>query len=541
MTILFVTLSLITLLIASPQAIAQNPDLGKINFPNSGSEEAQGAFIKGTLLLHSFEYEDAAEEFKKAQKIDPEFALAYWGEVMTYNHPLWAQQDYHKSNTVLNKLSPDPEKRITFAKTEVEKGFIRAANALYGEGTKFERDFIYRDVMKELYTKFPNHNEVTSFYSLSIIGTSHNGRNLDIYKEAAEIAEKVFARNKNHPGALHYLIHAYDDPISAHLGLEAADLFAKVAPAASHALHMPSHIYVAKGMWDKVVSSNEASADAAEKRRLRKKLNLQARGYHALWWLHYGYLQQGRVKAALKLLKSMEQDTKKEETARTKFHLTSMRAAFLVETNQWQHEVGDIKIRSSTMNIRLATTDQFILGMKSVRNGDINIAKNALIEIGKIIKYKSNDKLDRNLTQCLRDKINKVRELPPPHVIAAMVMEKELEAIILFEEDGKDEALMIMELATEGEDNMAFMFGPPVIVKPSHELYGEMLLAANLPKKAREQFEKALERAPNRTLSLIGLARSAHQSNDEKTVQQTKEIIHKILAQADTKIAILED
>ncbi len=156
MTILFVTLSLITLLIASPQAIAQNPDLGKINFPNSGSEEAQGPFIKGTLLLHSFEYEDAAEEFKKAQKIDPEFALAYWGEVMTYNHPLWEQQDYHKSNTVLNKLSPDPEKRITLAKSEVEKGFIRAANALYGEGTKFERDFIYRDVMKELYTKFPN-------------------------------------------------------------------------------------------------------------------------------------------------------------------------------------------------------------------------------------------------------------------------------------------------------------------------------------------------------------------------------------------------
>lgn len=541
MKTLLVNLSLITFLIPYPEVIAQNPDLGKIYFPNSGSEKAQGLFIKGTLLLHSFEYEDAAEEFKKAQKIDPEFVLAYWGEAMTYNHPLWAQQDYHIANTILNRLSPDPEKRITFAKTEVEKGFIRAVNALYGEGTKFERDFNFRDVMKELYTKFPNHNEVTSFYSLSILGTSHNGRNLDIYKEAAEIAEKVFARNQNHPGALHYLIHAYDDPLSAHLGLEAADLYARVAPAASHALHMPSHIYVAQGMWDKVVSSNEASADAAEKRRLRKKLNLQARGYHALWWLHYGYLQQGRVKDALKLLKSMDQDTKEEETARTKFHLTSMRAAFLVETNQWQHEVGDIKIKSSTMNIRVATTDQFILGMKSVRNGDIDIAKNVLREIGEIIKYKSTDKLDRNLTQCLRDKVNNIRDLPPPHVIAAMVMEKELEALILFEEGKKSEALEVMELATEGEENMAFMFGPPVVVKPSHELYGEMLLAANLPEKAQGQFEKALERAPNRTLSLIGLARSAHQSNDVKTVEQTKEILHKIWVQADTKIAIFED
>ena len=122
-----------------------------------------------------------------------------------------------------------------------------------------------------------------------------------------------------------------------------------------------------------------------------------------------------------------------------------------------------------------------------------------------------------------------------------MVMEKELEALFLFEEDAKDEALTVMELATEGEDNMAFMFGPPVVVKPSHELYGEMLLAANLPNKAKEQFEKALERAPNRILSLIGLARSAHRSNDEKTVQQTTEILHEILAQADTKTAIFED
>ncbi|MDH3649232.1 MAG: hypothetical protein OEQ53_06085, partial [Saprospiraceae bacterium] len=288
---------------------AQETGLGSIHFTTSTkSEKAQEHFITGTLLLHSFEYEDAAEAYRLAQKEDPEMVMAYWGEAMTYNHPIWFQQDREEALSVLLKLGKTATERTAKTPIEMERDWLAAIEVLYGEGDKAVRDERYADYMLNLYQKYPDDNEVAAFCALSILGSSHGGRDEYKYMRSASIVEEVYQKNPDHPGALHYLIHSYDDPVHAPLGMRAAQLYARVAPFAAHALHMPSHIFVAMGMWDEVISSNEHSSAAADARRKRKDLGVDARGYHSLHWLQYGYLQKGRTTDAMRLLIDMEHD-----------------------------------------------------------------------------------------------------------------------------------------------------------------------------------------------------------------------------------------
>jgi len=220
---------------------AQDLRLGTIDFPNSGAPAAQHAFIQGVLLLHSFEFEDAATEFQQAQKADPTFALAYWGEAMTYNHPLWKEQDGDAARAALARYASTAEAREARAPTERERGFMQAVDALYGRGDKTERDARYMERMKQLSAAYPKDLEAKAFYALSIVGTKNGDRDFATYERAAEVAKEVFAANPRHPGAAHYIIHSYDDPVHAHLGLEAARAYSDIAPDAAHAQHMAAH------------------------------------------------------------------------------------------------------------------------------------------------------------------------------------------------------------------------------------------------------------------------------------------------------------
>ena len=188
--------------------------LGRIVFPTSGPAEAQKHFIRGVLLLHSFEYRKAREEFLSAQKVAPAFAMAYWGEAMTYNEPVWFAQDLSAARAALKRLPAN-------APTERERAYLAAVEILYGEGSKESRDFAYATAMRRLHEKYPDDQEAAAFYALSLLGTCHQGRDFRTYMNAAAIAEALLAKNPEHPGALHYAIHSYDDPIHAPLGLRA--------------------------------------------------------------------------------------------------------------------------------------------------------------------------------------------------------------------------------------------------------------------------------------------------------------------------------
>lgn len=506
---------IICLLALSTQLSAQKLGLGKLDFPNSGSAAAQPAFIKGMLLLHSFEFDDAGEAFREAQKIDPEFALAYWGEAMSFNHPLWFRQNKEEALAALKRLSPVKETRIARAKLPVEKDLIRAIHVLYGEGEKEANDLRYADFMKGLYEKYPDHLEIISFYGLALMGTSHDGRDYDTYQKAGEIISKVYASNPEHPGALHYYIHAYDDPYSAPKALEAAKRYSKVAPEASHALHMPTHIFVAMGMWDEVVAGNIDSWQASESRRLRKDLTLQDRGYHAFHWLEYGLLQQNKIDQARTLLDSMVADTKILPSTRLRSHLAMMQAGFLVESERWKSEAFDIEVDYTLLGKGVRASNKFAKGMAAIKKGDVEYARNMLKEMIEERILEEPLRVDEDMTVCHSVGGKYFDELELDSKVAA-IMESELEALILMTENRTDEAYALLDQATAAESQLPLAYGPPDIVKPSHELYGEILLLNGNPSKAAEMFEEALKRAPNRRLAVRGLQMSQTMVKDSE-------------------------
>jgi len=517
------TWTLVSLVLAFPACGAVwAEELGDIDFKATGKAEAQPLFMKGVLLLHSFEYEDAAEAFQAAQKVDPDFAMAYWGEAMTHNHPLWAQQDRAAALAALGKLAPTPEARRAKIKTERERAYFHAVETLYGEGDKRDRDYRYEAAMAALAAKYPKDRDAAAFHALSILGTNHDGRDFAKHMRAAAIVEEVYEANPRHPGALHYLIHCYDDPIHASLGLRAARRYAKVAPDAAHALHMPSHIFVGLGMWDRVVSSNEESAAAADARRARKKLDVNARGFHSLWWLQYGYLQQGRVDKARALLNRMAKDVAESGSQRTRDHLAYMRAHFLIETERWDSKALDIEIDLSDLSRSVAARDLFARGMAAVKRGDLAGAK-ALhaVMLGNPIGVEGAAAM-----KCFP--AGGVLGGDSPRDRSAEALTRELEALIRFAEGDRPAAERLMAQTMREEETIPFMFGPPVIVKPTHELWGEMLLAMDRPAEARAAFEQSLQRAPGRYLSLRGLADAAKRAGDAQTAAATRSRMREI-------------
>ncbi len=460
--------------------------LGRLDFPTSAGPEAQAEFVRGMLLLHSFEYDDAAEAFRAAQATEPDFALAYWGEALTYNHPLWDQLDVEAGRGALARLAASPDARLAKAPTEREKDFLRAVENLFGgEGSRIERLARYRDEMRRVYEKYPGDLEAGSLYALSILGAVDGGRDFRPYMKAAAIAEEVFDRNPLHPGAAHYLIHAYDDPIHAPLGLKPARQYSEIAPDAPHALHMPSHIFLALGMWQDVVASNEASWASSVARMNRKNLGVDDKGFHALLWLHYGLLQQGRRLEALKALEQMQADTEASGSRRTRYHLAAMRAHHIVESERWgDKSVTDMEVDVSDLGASAAAAHHFSTAYDQIRQGDVVSAGESLQHI-----------LAR-LENASEENDNESR--------SAAVMATELIALIDWEEGLREAAIEQMADAAAAEERIPYIFGPPSIVKPSHELLGELLLEVGSYRDALAAFEHALERNPGRVLSWRG-------------------------------------
>src|SRR6266478_9054386 len=299
-------------------------DLGATHFPNSGAPSAQRDFLRGLLLLHSFEYEAARKSFQAAEGIDPGFAMAYWGEALTYNHPLWGEQDLAAARSSLAQLAPTPEERAAKAPTARERDYLASVEKLYADGDKVRRDADYSAALGALARAYPDDHDARALYALSILGLTGGRRNVANYMRAAAEAEAVYEVDRSHPGALHYLIHAYDDPIHAPLGLRAARLYGKLAPAASHAQHMPSHIFFALGMWDEAIAANVASLATARAHG--------DGGYHSLLWLVYAYLQEDRRREAEPLIRSVARDVRAGATKDNRIRLAYARAMWLVET-----------------------------------------------------------------------------------------------------------------------------------------------------------------------------------------------------------------
>lgn len=474
-------------------ASTQDAILGRTDFPNSGPPEAQAPFLDGVLLLHSFEYDRAADAFRAAQRVAPDFALAYWGEAMTHNHPVWFRQDRDAALTILRRLGDTSAARLARAPTERERGYLEVIEILYGDGPKARRDTLYAEAMGRLRERWPDDENAAAFHALSILGTSHGGRDIATYMRAAAVAEEVYEKNPDHPGALHYLIHAFDDPVHAPLGLRAARRYAAVAGDAPHAQHMTTHIFVAMGMWDDVVSQNEIASGPDPDAWLPG---------HYTWWLGYGYLQQGRYRDAEAHLEGMRRRTRAEAPPGRRAHLLRMRAEYVANTGQWTHPSLEWDVQSVTADggfgAAVAAADDYVQGRSALERGDAAGALRAAEALAAL-----------HATALAAANPND----PTPGV--ARVMALQLQALLARADGRTAEGRALLREALAIEQGLPLEYGPPLIVVPSGELLGETLLEDGLAEHAVAAFRATLEVVPGRAGSLLGLARAAQAAGDE--------------------------
>jgi tetratricopeptide (TPR) repeat protein len=452
--------------------------LGSLSFPNSGAPGAQASFLRGVLLMHSFEFDAAAEAFREALAADAGFALAYWGEAMTYNHPLWQQQDADAAREVLGRLAATPMERAMKAPTPRERQYMEAVDILYGTGTKQERDERYMLVMARLQDAFPDDMEARAFHGLSILGSRDGARDFATYMRAAATVQPVFDANPDHPGAAHYLIHSFDDPVHAPLGLPAARRYASIAPEAAHAQHMTSHIFVALGLWDDVVAANVRASDTQNRQSLARGGKANVCGHYSSW-LQYGYLMQGQTAKAEALLDACHVRMDEQPSAAERGYFGSMRARQVLDTEDWTLATrwtwpDGHAPSGGTAGFDYAFTNAFA----ALRQGNPAPAR-ALIAA------------------------------PAPTDSAVALQMQELRGLLAIHDGQTDEGLADLRAAADAEDALPFEFGPPAVLKPTHELLGEALLALGRRAEAAVLFRRAAERTPGRRLVLAGLTLTA--------------------------------
>lgn len=508
------------LLLAAMTSSAQKPDdVGEVAFANSGAESAQAPFRRGLALLHNFEYPFAADAFRAAQQADPDFAMAYWGEAMTYTHPIWFQQDADAARAALARLGKTPAERLAKAKTERERDYLRTLDVLYGEeGSKNERDFRYADAMAELHAKYPDDVDATAFYALALLGTAHEGRDFAIYMRAASLLEEVFPSHMRHPGVLHYLIHSYDDPVHAPLGMRAAKLYGAVAPNAGHALHMTSHIFIAMGMWDDVIDANRRAIDVVNAQRAERK-KARADCGHYPTWLHYGYLQQARVDEARKALDACRASALTEpfvsagpmDSRRSRIDEYAAMRAYHVASGLPLTQADQAAIPEGTELDKARFTVAYGDVLAAAQAGDAAALTSA-----------------RGRMLALRDGLlaKEKGETNPAARMTVEVMLQQAEALQLIAAGKRAEALPILQAAADAERAMPLEFGPPVVPKPAAELLAEQLVAAGRTADAVAAYRAALARTPGRAVSVEGLRRIDRNASKAKTEQTPAVHVH---------------
>src|SRR5215208_3143286 len=278
--------------------------LGTVTFSNSGAPAAQRPFLRGLALLHSFEYDDARTAFRAAEQADSGFAMAYWGDALTFAQLLWALDYADSARVALARLGPTREARLARARTERERRYGSAVEALFDTVDAKARVRGYVASLRSLTSAHPNDLEARALLAIALLMEpgSTPAETKARTEESIALAKSVFAKSPDHPGGAHYLLHAADNPAYALQGLAAARAYAKIAPDAEHALHMPSHIFVQVGAWDDVVASNERAWPASRAWVKSHGVATTELSFHSLWWLQYGYLQEGRFGAAKALL-----------------------------------------------------------------------------------------------------------------------------------------------------------------------------------------------------------------------------------------------
>lgn len=490
---------LATAMIAVVPAV-RGQELGTISFPNSGAAAGQSAFLEGVKNLHSFQFDEAAESCQRAQKADPAFAMAYWCEAMSHNHPLWAQQDTAAAKTILEKIAPTLDGRLARVKTDKEKAFLRAIDVLYySPGDKLARDTAYSNAMAQMYAQWPDDHEVATWYALSLLGTVRPAdRGFRRQAQAAAIAQKVFAENPKHPGAAHFIIHAFDDPDHAPLGLPAARLYAGIAPAAAHALHMPSHTFTRVGMWSESVNTNLRSMEAA------RRDSSVGEQLHAMDYAVYAYLQMRKDAEAKRLMDMVPGIVPGYDVnairgaasgASGMFAVAAIPARWAIERREWK-EAAAIQPKTS-QHYHTDAISWFAQAAGAAKTGDRAKARMAI-----------------DTLRALNERLTKAGEAYWAEQVAIQALEAR--ALLYQAEGSPKDALITMEEAVKREDATEKSAVTPGPIVPAHELLGDMLFEMRRHREALDHYRESMRKEPGRFRSLYGAMKAAEAIGDRK-------------------------
>jgi hypothetical protein len=492
------------------------PHLGQVNFPTSCAAEAQPHIEMGVALLHSFQYEQAGQSFSEAARRDPQCAMAHWGKAMTHYEQLWE----FPPEKALKLGAQDIQRAQSLgASTERERGYIAAAAGFYLADAKLsetQRVQAYSAALAGLHEQSPNDVNAAAFYALSLLALADQ-QEVDApanRKAAIAILEPLCHAAPNNPGPAHYLIHATDTPEFASQGLEAARAYSKIAPDSSHALHMPSHIFVRLGLWQESISSNIAAAASAAKatQEHRGEPHYQ---FHALDFLNYSYVQSGQELKAREMVKDLENvpGARRKSITEQQAWLAA-RNAF--ELHRWK-EAAELLIPHVPPESQESTYRVRAIG--AARSGDPVAARQNLqkyIEISAEQERKSSHHGDK-----ASDK--SVRQL-------------EAEAWVAFAEGKSEEALKRLRSAADRED----ADGVDSLAMPAREMLGDLLVQLKRPSEALVEYQAALQHSPNRFDSLYGAAHAAELAGDSVAANAHYAKLMEISAPAADRVELSE-
>jgi hypothetical protein len=469
-------------------------EFGNVNFTTSCSETSQADFNLATALLHSFEYTEAEKVFAKLIDEDPGCIMAYWGAAMSNFHPLWAPPtpaDLEKGSKIITAA-----RTISGDKTSRESDYIEAIATIYDNWKDIDhrtRLMKFENAARRLFEKYPNDKEAAIFYSLALSAAADpTDKTFSNQRKAGDILNGLSVNEPNHPGIAHYLIHTYDYPELAELGLPAARRYASIAASSAHAQHMPSHIFTRLGLWDEAIQSNIKSVSAAR----CYAQNVGATGHwdeelHGLDYLTYAYLQLGKYDSALKQVEYLS--TIKEvfpENFKVTYTFAAMPARYAVERKDWtaaaklELQQGNFswdKYLWEKSNINLAR----LLG--SIHTGDIKAGMQELAEL------KSN-----------YEKLLEANENYKANFVLIQV--KTGDAWIKLKEGNRRDAIRLMTEAAELEDKTSKHPVTPGEIIPARELLADMYLEIKDYKNALIAYNEDLARHPNRYNGLQGAA-----------------------------------
>ena len=475
--------------------------LGTVVFPISCSKEAKPQVERGLALLHHMTYDGAKAAFIAATNTDSDCAMGYWGQAMTYIHPLWSdapsKEDFDRGHALVAKA------KIRGQKTDREKAYIEAVAAYYEKGWNKDETVNLQSFeagWENVYRRFPDDIEAASFYALSHMATANPGdKNYTKQKQAATIAERILTQVSDHPGAHHYMIHAYDYPPLASKALDVARSYGEIAPDIPHALHMPTHIFTRVGLWQESIIMNNRSAEAALKHPAGNDISLHYP--HALDYLVYAYLQQADDLSARQVMDELLIIDESFQThIAASYSFTAIPARLALERQQWA-EAAILKPKlPNNYPIEkfpaMEAITYYAKALGAARAGNVKMANQALEKLTSL--HKKTEK-----TSAYWAKQVEIQRL------SAM-------AWIMYQEDRKKKALNVMRKAAELESSTEKHPVTPGEILPARELLADMLLDMGRYKEAQTEYETTLKRSANRFNSLYGAGLAAELGNNKK-------------------------